>query len=213
MAEITPSRILTELDEILALVTPGSGVIPPLSQDPFNELSTGISTISRSAATSATGQVLSNQALILTYFTATKSITSTKVRMYTGGTAAGATPTLVRAGLYSADAAGAGTLIASFASDTALFAAANTAYEKTWTTPVNLVRGTRYALGILVVTAATAPNVIGHTFASGATTGQLLAGMEPVMARTVSGQADLPASFAAGATGVQGGRTFAVVLP
>lgn len=96
----------------------------------------------------------------LTYFTARKSEISTQVRLNSGSTAA-ASLTLCRIGLYSVDpATGDLTLIASTPSDTSLFIAANTVYTKSWSSPVSLIAGTRYALGV-IVTGTTPPTLAG----------------------------------------------------
>lgn len=144
----------------------------------------------------------------LTYFTARKTETTTQVRVLSGGTAAGATPTLCRIGLYSIDAAGAGTLVAATASDTTLFAGANLAYTRAWAAPYNKVAGQRYAIGTLVVTAATAPTLCGHSVSNSAE-----AQVAPAIAAALTAQADLPASYAAGSLTSSSLRPYAALLP
>lgn len=134
--------------------------------------------------------------LALTGFNAPFSMTATKLRMVTGGTAAGATPTLCRYGLYSVDASGNLTLVGSTVNDTTLFAGTHTVYEKAMSASVDIVAGQRYACGVLVVTAAAAPSFLGATVP---TAGGATIGLEaPVRFGSVSGQADLPASVAVG---------------
>jgi hypothetical protein len=134
--------------------------------------------------------------LALSFFTADKTETITRVTAYTGTVAAGATPTLCRYGIYEIDANGNGTLVASTANDTTLFAAANTAYPKLLTAAFQKVAGKRYATGLLVATAATMPTFHGPSSPTTAvmSTVALLAPM--TIARLVS-LADLPASFTA----------------
>ena len=108
-------------------------------------------------------QAIGSQQLRLSFFTALKTETVTQVRCATGSTAAGATPTLVRMGVYSvagADSQGDLTLLTATASDTSLLAAANTAYTAPLTTPLSKVAGQRYAVGLLVVTAAATPTLV-----------------------------------------------------
>ncbi len=164
-------------------------------------LSTGVSvdgpiwvTMPRSAVNSANSTGTGN--LRLTAFTARRNGTSTGVRTLTGSTAAGATPTLARIGLYLINAAGDGTLIASTANDTALFSVANAQYQKNWSTPVDLIAGERYAVGILLVTGAAAPTLVG---ASQVSTAAGIANLDlPWWAGFAGSQADLPASFVYG---------------
>lgn len=214
------SRIKDVLDDILALVAGGGGIDARIDAlealvypDAYNQLTLGQSTIPRAMTTTTSSVTLTSQLLSLTYFTATKSFTTSQVVLL-NGTAAGATPTLVRAGLYSIAANGDGTLIASFANDTTLFAVANTAASKSWTTPVALTAGSRYAFGALCVTGATAPALSGTNFAGGTTAFAGRLGVAPRMYGTIAGSADLPASFAAASLGTAAAvRAYAEILP
>ena len=125
------------------------------------------------------------------FFTARTASALTQVRMYSGATAAGATPTLIRVGVWAATAAGVLTsLEASTANDTSLLAVANTAYTKSLQASWTPTRGQRYFAALLVVTAATAPTMQGSQ-----TTGSPLAlGESPVLAGFLSGQTDLPST-------------------
>lgn len=157
------------------------------------------------------GSVLStSQVLRLSYFTARKTETISSVRVFSGGTAAGATPTLCRVGIYTVAADGALTLIASTVNDTALFASSTTAYTRSLSASFVKQRGQRYALGILVVTGATAPTFPGIA-------GGVLPVTEPGMAPRISGQlaaqADLPASIAAGSVTDSQNSPYGVLVP
>jgi len=169
-------------------------------------LDVGESTLPR---TSAEGSypVVSGQ-MRFTYFIARKTETVNQIRLATGSTAAAATPTVCRVGLYSVAADGALTLVASTANDTTLFAAVNTAYTRSVTTPYQKVAGQRYALGIIVVTAATAPSFAGTGFTSGAELA-----VSPRKAAALSGQNDLPASVAAASLALSGSMHYVVVAP
>lgn len=135
--------------------------------------------------------------LRLTAFTARRSFVSFQVRVVTGSTAAAATPTLCRVGLYSLAANGDGTLIASVANSTAMFSVANSTYVLNWSIPVALVAGDRYAVGIIVVTGAAAPTICGSNQAAVGTIDGI--GLEsrtnPWVAGLLTAQTDLPASF------------------
>lgn len=138
----------------------------------------------------------------LTYFTAYRSQTVNSLRSYTGGTAAAATPTLCRMGLYSVAGNGDLTLIASTPNDTTVWAAANTAYTRAVSAPVSVTKGTRYAFARLVVTAATPP--------SWAAMGLALAlnSVAPRLQGQLSGQTDLPASVTAASVNTGSVRRF-----
>jgi hypothetical protein len=154
---------------------------------------------------------LSSQSLRLTYFTARRSETTTQVRVPSGGTAAAATPTLARIGLYLIATDGGATLVASTTTDTALFAAANTTYTKSWSTPYAKVAGLRYALGVLVVTGVAAPTLNGTGIAT-TPMGAALA-LSPRRAAQLAGQADLPSTYTDASLAATGTRFYAQVLP
>lgn len=175
-----------------------------------NLLTTGEETLSREMADSTAVSSSTSGSLRLTYFTARKSETITQVRLYSGGTAAGATPTLCRIGLYTVAANGSLTaLVASTTNDTALFAAANTAYTKSWSSSYAKVAGQRYALGVLVVSGAAMPTFLGRVLGSAAEASTIA----PILSASVSGQSDLPASVALGSLGTSGNRIYAALLP
>lgn len=174
---------------------------------PGNMLEVGIETMPRldvtTAVTPSSGQ------LRPCWFTARKNLTSTQVRVCTGSVAAGATPTLCRIGLWEVAGNGAGTLIASTANDTTLFAAATSTYTRPWTAPVTLQLGQRYAFGVLVVTAATMPNFSGKQLGGLGTE----TAMPPRLSGSYNGLSDLPASFS-DADFAQGGLIpYGVILP
>ena len=146
----------------------------------------------RYAVTSAT--VTQTTGLLrFTYFTAKSSTVRTNLNLYSGSTAAAATPSLVRAGVYSVDAAtGDLTRVATIASDTSIFAAANTLYTRALEASWTPVAGARYAFALLVVTAATAPTQNGGVI--GSTTLTSIAALSPRLAASLSSQSDLPTS-------------------
>lgn len=125
---------------------------------PLHLLEVGQETIPRGQAIDKTVPLTSQ--IRLAYFTARKSETITSIRVVCA-TAAGATPTLVRFGLYSVDASGNLALIGSTPNDTTLLAAPNTAYTKALSTPAAITKGSRYAIGLIVTTGATPPLLFG----------------------------------------------------
>jgi hypothetical protein len=159
--------------------------------------------INSTAVTCGTGS------LRLTYFTARRSETITQAKVRTGATAAGATPTIIRIGLWTTDATGALlALVASTPNDTTLLAATATAYTKAFSASYAKVLGQRYALGLLVVTAAAAPQLLGRIELDAAE-----AGVAPRLCGAVAGQTDLPATVAAGSVTDSVNNIYAVVLP
>lgn len=176
-----------------------------------NQLVLGEEAFSREALTSSAVSQASGQ-IRLTYFTARKTEVSTQCRFPSGATAAGATPTLCRIGLFEIAANGDGVLVASTANDTTLFAAANTSYTKPWSASFSKVAGRRYALGALVVSGATMPTFIGQFIANSATNTDEAA-MTPRISGYLAGLSDLPASFAAGSVFATNNRPYGVILP
>lgn len=96
------------------------------------------------------------------WFTAMATESITRIRTISGGTAAAATPTLCRVGIYSVDpTTGNLALLVACASDTALWAATNTAYTSTLTSTFSKIAGTRYAFAMLCVSGVATPTMQG----------------------------------------------------
>lgn len=131
----------------------------------------------------------------LAYFTASRSETINTVTVWTGTTLAAATPTLIRFGIYSIAANGAGTLVASTANDTTLLAAAHSEYSKALSAPFAKTVGLRYAAAVLVVSGAAVPTYMGQLY-SGTTTSYAFLARSPRKTGRILSQTDLPASFA-----------------
>lgn len=152
--------------------------------------------------------LVASQALNLSYFRAPRAFHSTSVKMYTGSTAAAATPTLIRHGLWLVDplTGNLTSLVASTPNDTTLFAATNTGYSKNWSSTFDFSRGQWYAHGILIVSAVALPTVFGIFGVNGF----ILSGVLPRVSGTLLTQADLPATATgaslSGATGT--GRVY-----
>lgn len=163
-----------------------------------------ISYITNSAATSGD--------LLLAGFTARASQNISQVRVWTTGTAAAATPTLVRIGVYQRNSAtNLLTLVASTPSDLTLLAATNTTYTKAFSALLDKVAGVDYMVGLLVVSAAAMPTLAAP--ASGWSTAYLTDSLRlfPQVTGKVAAQADLPATIA-GATITTTPQTFHALL-
>lgn len=151
--------------------------------------------------------------LYLSYITARKTESVTQVRGY-NSTAAAATPTLCRVGIYSVAANGDLTLAASTPNDTALWSVANAEYTKALSVPLSKVAGSRYAIGYIVVSGTTVPQFRAFLAAAfGATGARTLYGRAPRMMGRLTGQTDLPASILAASVGEVGEMIQTELLP
>lgn len=180
--------------------TPGTwatvGTPPSLNALAANSLTTGEIVPRRDQiGTSSVAPV--SGVMYLTYFTADKTETINTLTMFTGTVAAAATPTLCRMGVYSVAGNGDLTLVASTPNDTALFAAANTAYPKALSSPWNKVVGQRYATALIIVSGGTMPNFHGTQF-PGSSIINTMVRMSPAIAGRVTGQTDLTTPVTAG---------------
>lgn len=187
-------------------ITTWSSLPTPTGHETANMLATGDESMPREIA-SSTGQNPASGQFRATFFTARRTETTTQVRIYTGSTAAAATPTLCKVGLYAVTSAGEGVLVAATASDTSLFAASSTGYTVSWTAPVTKHAGTRYAVGPLVISAATMPTFQGSSVQSAE------GAAAPRISGALTGLSDLPATFVDGDFASSGLRIYAVVLP
>ena len=129
--------------------------------------------------------------LRFSYFRSRKTEAITQMKVVTGGTAAAATPTLVRFGVYTVDLpTGDLTLAAAIANDTTLCASTNTSYTRTLTSTFNKKADTVYAAAFLIVTAATAPTMYATVWSLNAT--ERAVDQRP--SAIVNSQTDLPSS-------------------
>lgn len=156
--------------------------------------------------------VLATQRLQLTYFTAALTETCTRIAVNTSGTAAGATPTIVRFGVYSVAGNGDLTLIGSIPNDITLLAAANTRYVKATSASFLKTQGQFYAVGVLVVSAAAMPSIMGNGAMGGTGLSLLRTGTGRRQGRVAS-QADLPPTISNASITIDGNSLFTEVLP
>jgi hypothetical protein len=202
-----------EYRELLSLYTNGVTMAGLAAASPVGS-EVGAVSMNRELATVGT-TVMTSQLLRLTYFTAPRSFTCTRIQLLTGGTAAGATPTLVRAGIYEVNpTTGNLTLVASIPNDTTIFAAANAEYTRNLSVPYSVLAGKRLALGMLVVTAAAAPSITGSPAPAAGIANVLGWKNPPAIAAQLAAQADLPAAPThASLSATNGGLQYAHLLP
>jgi hypothetical protein len=127
--------------------------------------------------------------------------------MIGGTTAAGATPTLCRMGIYSVAANGNLTLIASTPNDTTLFATAGARYTRSLSTPFMKQSGQRYAVGLLIVTAAALPTIVGYAGSSAELA------ESPRIVSYLAGQGDLAATITDATLSQFNAPLYAALLP
>ena len=174
----------TTLGETVAALSPRLG----------DRRATGEYAIPRHAAIGTTNAGTSG-ILYLSYFTAQRTEPISTLHLHSSSTAAGATPTLVKFCAYEEADDGDLTLAGVTANDTGLFAATNTDYPKALTATWHKVRGHRYAVGYLIVTAAAMPQLVGCPMNIGA---GVYAAEANRLTGQLSGQTDVPSSIASG---------------
>lgn len=144
-----------------------------------------------------------------TFFRVARTENVNTLTFYTGSTPAADDPTVVQYGLYSEDPTTYGiTRLAQSTNDaptTMLTGASGTPFAKTLDATVGLVAGSRYAVGLLVVSAATMPTTHGIALSAGA----LVTPEHPRMASQIGGMTSMPASVADGAIANRGSLIYA----
>lgn len=162
----------------------------------------------------STSNAPATQALCLTYFTARRTETITQCRITTGsGTTPGAITSLSRVGVYSEAGNGDLTLVASTVNDTSLFATNSTEYTKSFASSFSKTAGTRYAVGILIVSTNTLPTFVGPHPTSSSAVGAIY-GRSPRIAAQFTGQTDLPSPISNASLTFPGPRmAYAELLP
>lgn len=164
----------------------------PLNQMEANRPTDGQEIAPKDLFTSDSVALVSGQ-VSFNYFTAYDTQDVTALRTYTGTTAAGATPTLCKMGLYSVAANGDLTLMAATANTNTLWNSANASHQANLTAPQKVIKGNRYAFGLIIVTAAALPTVPSRSVPI------VLSGVaSPRTFAQLTGQTDLPNAVAAG---------------
>lgn len=145
----------------------------------------------------AANLTLTSGTLYLAYFTAPAARSVTSLIAGTGTNGSPPTVTLGRLAIFSVDGSGNLTLIQASTNDTSLFAAANTFYTKTISSAA-LTAGSRYAIGILIISSA------GTIICRGASSVAGLSGLPPALAHALTGQSDIPSSVTVGSLATTG---------
>ncbi|HEX8762527.1 MAG TPA: right-handed parallel beta-helix repeat-containing protein [Candidatus Saccharimonadales bacterium] len=167
-------------------------------------LTTGESVMQR---TGASGTVtLSNTLLRFTYFTARITETITQIRFFVATPSSGTPPTVCRIGIYQVDNTGNLAQLVALANDSTLFSTTG-AITKSLPSSFNKVRGQRYAIGFLCVTAGTQPTVSGVNLNSA-----VEASFPPRISGSVNAS-DLSVSYTAAAIGNAGSLIQIHLLP
>lgn len=121
-------------------------------------------------------------------------------------TAAGATPTLCRMGVWELDARdGIYKLVAATVNDTTLWNSNAAIMSRTLAAPFTKVAGRRYMCGALCVTAASVPSVLAHSLSNAGGYQTLLATGAGAVTALLTGQTDLPLSVAYTQFGIASG--------
>jgi hypothetical protein len=186
----------------------GSWGTSPLART-HTQLTSGEATIDRRYG-GITGVTITSGTVRFTYFQAEKSETVTQIKSVTDGTAAAATPTIARMGVYSIDGAGNLTLITSSANDTALWNATSSPFTKALGggTGYAKVAGTWYAIGDIIVTAVATPTLAGTQHQVGS-----IMQTAPRLTAAFAGQTDLPSSVAVGSLTASAAYVYHELLP
>lgn len=156
----------------------------------------------------ATQLALVSGDLFLSYFKVPAGFTAANIAFYSGGTAAGATPTLVEYALFTVASNGNLTRIAAVTSDTGIFAAPNARYPKAFGAPVALLEGQVYATGLLLTTAAALPTVLS---APGVGATAAAAAQAPRLMGRVTGQTAIAATYTSASVVNTGTRLLAEI--
>lgn len=207
--EVSQAQAAVSTDPLPTETVPESSLGPPTVPVDPSALTVGEATMPRSQISATNVALPAASSVRLTYFTARKSRACTQLRVLTGTTAAGATPTLCKLGLYSVAADGALTRVAATASDTTLFAAASTTYTRATTAPFAVTAAQRYAFGIIMVTAAALPTFLGYS-SSAAAAAEFA--VDPRISGALNTQTDLPATATAASVAATVAVFYGVVL-
>lgn len=175
--------------------------------DPTN-LTVGESTIDRRDIVSSTTPVTSGN-INLTFFTAAQFSTISQIRIGCAQIAAGATPTTVKLGVYKEDSVTKNlTLLGATVNDTSLFANTNTTYTKAFTAPFTIEPGSRYAVAILVISAAAMPSFKGNGIVLASESFQ-----DPKLSALLTSQTDLPSSILNSSLSEHSNSIYSVIIP
>jgi hypothetical protein len=154
----------------------------------------------------SSASVITSGTVHLTYFTARKTETITKLMASVDATAA-AGLTYGALGIYSIDGSGNGTLVAASTSDTAGFAPAFSLYQPSLTASMTKTAGQLYAVAILC-TGSTMPSLTARPGNA-----QLFSSQSPRLTGSLTGQASLPGTFTSASVVNSGNFFFGAAKP
>lgn len=192
-----------------------SGGTPPLTQVGPSSVTFGGGEIQDNAEANMDrlyvngGTFISNtsQVALFAYFTAKQNITINTLTAFTGSTAAAATPTLIKYGVYLVDpGTGDLTRLASTANDTSLFASTFTGYPKALDTEVDLEEGLTYAYAVLQVSGSAVATLQGVPAVG--LQGEFF--RQPRLSAIVTSQTDLEAGYLGNVLGAKNGVPYIV---
>ena len=147
------------------------------------------------AELAAANYTMTSQQMAVTLWRPEVTQLVSNIQVYVTSTAAGATPTVIRFGIYTISGTTATQYIAT-PNDTTLLAATFALSGRAVTTPAVVTRGTDYFLTALVVTGAAVPLLACRVNGAAATAAaQDSANGSGLRSGVITGQADLPASF------------------
>lgn len=209
-------------------MTGGTATVPTVSEvvtdldlvEMFHLLTTGQETIPGARALNSSNTIgMTSGSSRLTYFTARKSGAYTSIKLFSGSTVSSGL-TIARAAIHSVASNGDTTVLASTTNDTTLFAATNTAYTKSLSATVNLVRGNRYAFELLELgTPGNKPGMAAFSGTGGSSTLGAHTIDEPRVAALINGQTDIGTGYTAAAiaaatnAGATSSTVYAVLVP
>ena len=154
-----------------------------------------------------------NQVLRLNGFKCKRTEPVGRIAFTAGTTPAGASPTLLRYGLYHRELDQLTyTLVSSTPHDATLLSVANTKYPKLTSAPYTKIRGDEYCAAFLVVSAAAFPT-FQAPFTPTLPVNATPLNQTPIRCGAIAGQTDLPASFLISSVTASGLLALCEILP
>lgn len=192
-----------------AIPAPTGGISPQVQNGPStvtlgsNEVQTNAeANMNRLYCDGNTYMSNNTQVAVFAYFRAKQTITIANLQAVTGSTAAAATPTTVKLGVYSVDeSTGDLTRLGVTANDTALFATTYTEYTKALGASVALTEGQLYAYAVLQVSSGAVATLVGKGPAGFANQHF----RQPRLSGLITGQTDLLSSYLGSAVNAKSG--------
>lgn len=189
---------------VVRMITKAREFLPPNT----NALAEGESTISRGECTT-TAVTLTTKILRIGFFTAVKTQSIKHIRVSCNAAYVGL-PTIIQLGAWSVNAiTGELTLIGKTENKTTLLATSGELYEPEFESSWEKIAGSRYGLGILVVTTGTAPTIGGQ---SNSLTSLEMA-KSPRLSAAQGSTESLPGTIASGSLTASSAIPYLVAMP